>query len=100
MINRNKKTFTSTLGSKSRQTFESLSQRAGEEDVGQLALDVSFVLVVTLLTVDVFQVDGAPGVSHGGHRDDSGRRRSLNQIDQQICQQEVTWRTRKWLSYE
>ncbi|TNN40214.1 hypothetical protein EYF80_049615 [Liparis tanakae] len=28
-------------------------------------------------------VDGAPGVSHGGHRDDAGRRRPFNQVDQQ-----------------
>lgn len=62
----------------------------GEEDVGQLALSVGFALVVTLLAVDVLQVDGAPGVSHGRHSDDPGRSRFLNQVNQQIRQQEVT----------
>lgn len=74
-------------------TFQSLSQRAGEEDIGELALNVGVPLVVTLLAVDVLQVDGAPGVGRGRHRDDPGRRRSLNQVNQQMCQQEVTWRT-------
>lgn len=67
----------------------------GEEDVGQLALGVGGLLVVTLLAVDVVQLDGAPGVSHGGHGDNPGWRRSFNQVNQQMCQQEVTWRKRK-----
>ncbi len=70
-------------------TFKFLSQNVGEEDIGQLALRISCVFVVALLAVDVIQVDGAPGVSQGRHSDDSGRRRFLNQVDQQVCEQEV-----------
>lgn len=67
----------------------------GEEDVGQLALRVGSALVVALLAVDVIKVDGArPGVSVGRYIDDPGWRRFLNQVNQQICEQEVAWRTR------
>lgn len=64
-----------------RQTFKSLRQRVGEKDIGELALGVGFLLVITLLTVDVVQVDGTPGVSHGGHCDDPRWCRSLNQVN-------------------
>lgn len=73
-------------------TFQPLSQRAGEEHVGQLALRIRFLLVVALLAVDVIQVDRAPAVSHGRHGDDPGRSRPLDQVQQQMRQQEVTWR--------
>lgn len=77
-------------GAGAAQTFQPLSQRAGEEHVGQFALRVRFPLVVALLAVDVVQVDGAPAVSHGRHVDDPGRSRPLNQVQQQMRQQEVT----------
>lgn len=72
------------------QTFQSFGQWAGEEHISQLALSVSFALVVAFLAVDVLQVDGAPGMSHGGHVYDSGRGRTFNQVNQQVSQQEVT----------
>lgn len=71
-------------------TLQSLGQRAREENIGQFALRVGTAFVVTLLTVDVLQVDGAPGVSHRRHVDDPRWRRLLDQVQQQIRQQEVT----------
>lgn len=64
------------------ETFQPLGQRAREQDVGQLALGVGFGLAVALLAVQVLQVDGAPGVSHGRHSDDAGRGGAFDQVHQ------------------
>ena len=70
-------------------------QRAHAQDVGQLALAVRLLVVVPLLAVDVVQLDGCPGVGHGGDVNDSGGGRFFNQIEQQVRKQEVTWKNRQ-----
>lgn len=50
-----------------------LARERLKRTLAQLALAVGLLFVVALLTVDVVQINGAPGVSHGGHRDNSCR---------------------------
>lgn len=51
-------------------TFKYSGQGSSEEDICQLALSILPPAVVTPLTVDIIQFDGAPAMSHRGQGDD------------------------------
>lgn len=74
-------------------TFQSFGQWACEQDVGQFALTVGFNIAVTLLAVDVVQINDTPRVGHRWQVNNPGRGRTFNQVKQQMRQQEVTYKT-------
>lgn len=64
-------------------TFKTFGQGSSTEDIRQLALSIRPPAVVTPLTVDIIQFDGAPAMSHGGQDDDPRRGRLFQQLNQQ-----------------
>lgn len=64
-------------------TLSPLGQLSGKENVGQLALRISPRRVVVVLAGQVVKLDPPHEVSDGGKGDDPGRRRVLEQVQQQ-----------------
>lgn len=75
----------------SQPTFESTGQLPSEQKVGQLALAVCEAAVVAALAEEVMETDPANVMSQRGNHDDTGRSAALQQTNQEVRQQEVTY---------
>lgn len=71
-------------------TFESLSQLSGEQQICHFTLAVGQSTVVAALTVKVVETYPSKVVSQGGHHDDAGRSAAFQEANQKVRQQEVT----------
>lgn len=72
-------------------TFEPTGQFSGKQDVGQLALAVRQPAVVAPLAVKVVEADPAKVVGQRGDHHDPGGRAALQEPDEEVRQQEVSW---------
>lgn len=72
-----------------RRALELMSQLECEQQVGQLALTVAESFVVVPFAVQVVKVDVAVFVEFGGNDDNAAGRRSLEEVQQQVSEEEV-----------
>lgn len=81
-------------------TLSPFGQLSGKQDVSQLALCVGPERVVILLPAQVIKLDLAHVVSSRWQVDDPGWGWVFQQVQQQIGQEEMTWRGRKEVEAE
>lgn len=74
-------------------TFESTRQLSGKQHVGQFALTVCQPTVVAPLAVKVVETDPAEVVGQRRDHHDPGRRAALQEPNEKVRQQEVSWKT-------
>lgn len=73
-------------------TLEPPRQLPGKQHIGQFALAVGQAAVVAALAVEVVESYPTKVVRQGRHHHHAGRRAALQQPDQEVRQQEVSFR--------